>query len=172
MGPFWAPKWCRDVARKRSPKRTPSGSRFGAKFGPKRLADHLKNVDFVLVFIRFIENHRSEPAGRDGGGKGAKMDPKSVHFGARERPLWGPDSVPSPRPVSGPIWVAIWAVWGSILGAFWGPIWAPFRCRFSVRFSVAVWGAPGAIWGPSPGFSDPGRCSEFSLGDPCGGLKR
>ena len=102
-----------------------------------------KNVDFVMVFIRFIENHRSEPAGRDGGGKGTKMDPKSVHFGARKGPLWGPDSGPRSGLVSGPIWVTIWAVWGSVLGPFQGPIWGPFRGCFSVRFLVAV--APGEV---------------------------
>ena len=82
LGPFWAQKWPRNLARTRSPKRTPSGRRFGAKFGPRRGPDHLKNVDFLLVFVLFQRNRLSEPAGRNEHRKGPKMDPKSVHFGA------------------------------------------------------------------------------------------
>ena len=116
----------------------------------------------------FLRNRHSEPASRDGDRKGPKMDPKPVHFGARKRPLWGPDSVPKPRPASGPNWVAIWAVWGPIWGPLWGPIWAPFRGRFSFRFSVAVWGAPGANWGPSQ-VTVSARLAPMAF--PVGGLK-
>ena len=158
LGPFWVQKWCRNMARTRSPKRTPSGSRFEAKFGPKLVSDHFKNVDFVSVFVLNLRNRPSEPAGRDGDREWTKMEPKIVHFGAQKRLLWGPDSGARSGPVSGPIWVAIWAVWGPILERFWGPIWGPFRGRFSVPFSVAVWGGPGATWGPR--YDCPAECTN------------